>query len=80
MAMYPDVQQKAQAELDAVVGPDRLPELSDSSSLPYLNALIKELLRWHPALILGLPHSTLADDEYNGYFIPEGTLLIPNVW
>lgn len=78
--MYPDVQQKAQAELDAVVGPDRLPELSDSSSLPYLNALIKELLRWHPALILGLPHSTLADDEYNGHFIPAKTIVIANVW
>ena len=80
MAMYPDVQQKAQAELDAVVGPDRLPELSDCNSLPYLNALIKELLRWHPVVIVGLPHRTLADDEYKGYFIPAKTIVIANIW
>ncbi|TFK92043.1 cytochrome P450 [Polyporus arcularius HHB13444] len=80
MAMFPEVQKKAQAELDAVVGPDRLPEMSDRESLPYMNALVKEALRWQNVVPLGLVHRSMADDEYNGYFLPEGTLIFYNVW
>jgi cytochrome P450 len=47
MALYPEVQKKAQAEIDAVVGPHRLPDFEDRSSLPYINAIIKESLRCH---------------------------------
>ena len=47
MALYPEVQKKAQAEIDAVVGLNRLPEFEDRASLPYINAVVKELLRWH---------------------------------
>jgi cytochrome P450 len=47
MTLFPDVQKKAQAELDAVVGPDRLPSFADQDSLPYVGALVKEALRWH---------------------------------
>ena len=46
MAMYPAVQQKAQAEIDLVVGPSRLPDFGDRDSLPYINALMKESMRW----------------------------------
>jgi len=53
MAKYPEAQKKAQAELDAVVGPHRLPELSDRPSLHYVNALIKETLRWQLVTPLG---------------------------
>ena len=63
MALYPEVQKKAQAEIDAVVGPDRLPEFEDRPSLPYINAVIKELLRWHLVTPLGelfLPYSASA--------------------
>ncbi len=80
MAMFPEVQTKAQAELDAVVGPDRFPELGDRESLPYVNALCKEALRWQNVVPLGVVHRSMADDEYNGYFLPEGTLLLTNVW
>ncbi|OJT15145.1 O-methylsterigmatocystin oxidoreductase [Trametes pubescens] len=80
MALYPEVQKRAQAELDSVVGPHRLPEYGDSPDLVYVNALIKELLRWHLVLPLGVPHFTLEDDEFNGYFIPAGTALMTNVW
>ena len=55
MALYPDVLKKAQAELDAVVGPDRLPEFEDRASMPYINAVIKELLRWNLVTPLGEP-------------------------
>jgi len=52
MTNYPDVRAKAQAEIDAVVGPDRLPKCSDSANLPYVNAIISELLRWQPVVSL----------------------------
>lgn len=53
MVLYPDVQKKAQAEIDAVVGQDRLPTFTDRDSLPYVNALFKEVLRWHTSVPLG---------------------------
>jgi cytochrome P450 len=46
MALYPDAQQKAQEEIDQIVGRDRLPDFSDQGNLPYLNALCKEVVRW----------------------------------
>ncbi|KAI0693294.1 cytochrome P450 [Cerioporus squamosus] len=80
MACYPDVQKKAQAELDAVVGPSRLPDHSDRRDLPYINAMVKEALRWGPVLPFSLPHRSIEDMEYDGYFIPAGTTLVPNTW
>ncbi|TFK83551.1 cytochrome P450 [Polyporus arcularius HHB13444] len=80
MASYPDVQKKAQAELYTVVGPDRLPNHSDRPDLPYINAIIKEALRWGPVLPFSLPHQSIEDMEYDGYFIPSGTILTPNTW
>jgi cytochrome P450 len=47
--LYPEVQDRAQAELAEVIGHDRLPTLDDRPRLPYTNALVKEVLRWDPA-------------------------------
>jgi hypothetical protein len=47
MTLHPEVAEKARQELDAVVGNDRLPSFEDKLSLPYLDALIKEIFRWH---------------------------------
>ena len=97
MALYPEVQKKAQAEIDAVVGPNRLPDFHDRPSLPYINAVMKESLRWNLVLPLGkpfviiivvailtsfegLPHMSTIDDEYNGFYIPKGTLIMGNSW
>ena len=97
MALYPDVQKKAQAEIDAVVGPNRLPDFHDRSSLPYINAVVKESSRWNLVLPLGMPfviiiittiltssegipHMTTNDDEYDGYYIPKGTVVLGNGW
>lgn len=52
MCLYPEVQRKAQAELDQVLG-GRLPEFSDRASLPYINAVVKESNRWQLVLPLG---------------------------
>jgi len=53
MAMYLAIQKEAQAEIDAVVGPSRLPDFGDRSSLPYINALVKESMRWQSIVPLG---------------------------
>lgn len=80
MSLYPEVLRKAQAELDAVVGPNRLPDFEDRDALVYVNAIIKEALRWHVVTPLSVPHCTLEDDVFNGYFIPAGTTILPNIW
>ncbi|KIM62440.1 hypothetical protein SCLCIDRAFT_24975 [Scleroderma citrinum Foug A] len=80
MILFPGVQKKAQAELDAIIGPERLPTLSDRQSLPYMEALVKEVHRWHAVSRLGVPHRTSDDDIHNGYYIPKGSLIIPNIW
>ncbi|EDR10143.1 uncharacterized protein LACBIDRAFT_248415 [Laccaria bicolor S238N-H82] len=76
MAMYPEVLRKAQAEIDAVVGINRLPDFNDRPYLPYVNAIIKETMRWKLVLPLGFAHMATEDDEYDGYFIPKGTAVI----
>jgi cytochrome P450 len=53
MTLYPDVQRKAQAEIDQIVGNSRLPNFSDEGALPYVQAVLKEALRWHPVGPLG---------------------------
>jgi hypothetical protein len=40
---YPEIQKKAQAELDHVVGRNRLPTIEDEKNLPYCHAIIKEV-------------------------------------
>ncbi|KAG1753726.1 cytochrome P450 [Suillus paluster] len=80
MTLFPDAQKKAQAEIDAVVGPDRLPAFADRDSLPYTEALVKEVLRWNAVVPTAIPHRVTEDDIHNGYYIPKGSLIIPNVW
>ncbi|CCC10889.1 hypothetical protein SMACR_04120 [Sordaria macrospora] len=72
---------KAQAELDRVVGSDRLPTFEDMASLPYVTAIISETLRWRPVAVLGgTPHASIADDTYRGMFIPKGSTVIAPLW
>ncbi|KAI0796313.1 CyP450 monooxygenase [Irpex lacteus] len=80
MAMHPDIQKKAREELDLVVGPDRLPIYEDYESLPYIQAIFMECARWLPPAPISLPHRVTMDDYYGGYFIPEGTVVMANVW
>jgi len=53
MALYPEVQKKAQMEVDTVTGNNRLPNFSDRDALPYTNAIVKEAMRWQPVTPLG---------------------------
>jgi cytochrome P450 len=80
MLAYPETQARAHAELDAVVGRARLPTFADYTHLPYIRAMVKEILRWRPVAPLGTPHRCTEDDWYEGMFIPKGTICIPNAW
>lgn len=77
MTLHPEIQSKAQDELNTVIGPLRLPEFGDYELLPYIRAIILETLRWVPVLPLGVAHAASADDHYEGYFIPKGTTIVP---
>jgi cytochrome P450 len=80
MVLYPKAQKTAQEELDAVIGEDRLPTFEDCAQLPYVNALCKEIQRWRPVLPMAIAHVASHDDEYRGYFIPKGSLVVGNAW
>jgi cytochrome P450 len=80
MLKYPAALAKAQVELDAVIGSTRLPVFADRPHIAYLEAVVLEALRWVPALSMGLPHATTADDEYRGYLIPKNTTVLYNAW
>ena len=79
MLHNPAAMRKVQEELDRVVGQNRFPTFEDQASLPYLDAFIKELNRWQPIAPLAVPHAVTADDVYEGYFIPKGTTVVPNI-
>jgi cytochrome P450 len=53
MLRYPNIQKKAQDELDSVIGRERLPTFEDRPRLPFIDAVCKEILRWNPVTPLG---------------------------
>ncbi|XP_064859864.1 cytochrome P450 2U1 [Oncorhynchus nerka] len=80
MVVYPDIQERVQAEIDAVVGPDRVPSLTDKGSLPFTEATIMEVQRLTVVVPLAIPHMASETTEFRGYTIPKGTVIIPNLW
>ncbi|KAF7371344.1 Cytochrome P450 [Mycena sanguinolenta] len=86
MSLYPEVQAAAQKEIDTVVGTDRLPDISDRERLPYVNALCKEILRFHVSVPTAAPHRARDDFVYHRgegatpMLIPKDSLVIPNIW
>ncbi|KIW93064.1 uncharacterized protein Z519_06914 [Cladophialophora bantiana CBS 173.52] len=80
MTLNPHIMRKAQEEVDRVVGEDRLPTWEDEQNLPYLRAMIKELLRTRPPNKFGMQHYTTEDDWFKGYFIPKDTVVVLNWW
>ncbi|KAF2103859.1 cytochrome P450 [Rhizodiscina lignyota] len=80
MTLFPEVQRKAQEEIDRIVGTARLPTFEDRDNLRYVEAVVTEALRWHPVAPLAIPHLTEEDDIYDGYLLPKGSLIIANSW
>ncbi|CCM07045.1 uncharacterized protein FIBRA_09365 [Fibroporia radiculosa] len=73
MLLHPDKQKCAQMEIDCAVGQGRLPEFSDRPSLPYMDCVLSEVLRWNSGVPLG-------DIEYRGFRIPAGATILVNQW
>ncbi|KAF9230941.1 cytochrome P450 [Melanogaster broomeanus] len=80
MVLNPEVQDKANAQIDAVVGKHRIPTLDDRPSLTYIDAIMRETLRWNPIIPLSMPHAVVNDDVYDGYHIPKGATVLTNIW
>ncbi|KAF3776951.1 Flavonoid 3'-monooxygenase [Nymphaea thermarum] len=76
----PHIQKKVQAQLDSIVGRDRLVNESDIPNLTYLLAIVKETFRLHPPTPLSLPHIARESCQVAGYHIPKGAHLLVNVW
>lgn len=78
----PEKRAKARSELEQVIGQkdEVLLKESDISRLPYLQAVIKETFRLHPADPLLVPHRAEEDVEINGYIVPKDTNILVNVW
>lgn len=75
MAIHPEIQKKAQEEIDSIVESGRLPTFEDRPLLPYVEAIYREVLRFAPPLPIGVPHAVTEDDYYKGCFIPKGAFL-----
>ncbi|CCO35866.1 O-methylsterigmatocystin oxidoreductase Short=OMST oxidoreductase [Rhizoctonia solani AG-1 IB] len=80
MALYPRVQEKAQRELDMVLGSGVMPTIGDRDRLPYINNIVLEVLRWPPVLPTAIPHVCYEDDVYRGYSFVKGDIIFGNVW
>ncbi|KJA21663.1 hypothetical protein HYPSUDRAFT_687524 [Hypholoma sublateritium FD-334 SS-4] len=78
MTLFPDIQQRAKQEIDAVVGCEQLITYKDRLLLPYVEAVFREILRWRPVVPLSISHASTSDDVYNGYYIPKE--IVTNVW
>jgi cytochrome P450 len=77
--MFPEVQEKAQKEIDKVVG-DRVPIWEDMENVPYVRCLVKEVWRWRPPVALGHPHETTKEIAYQGCRLPKGARIHINAW
>ncbi|XP_068262403.1 cytochrome P450 2J2-like [Nyctibius grandis] len=79
MAIYPDIQARVQAEIDAVIGRVRQPALEDRSNMPYTNAVIHEVQRKSNIIPFSAPRMTVKDTVLEGFRIPKGTVLLTNL-
>jgi len=80
LVRHPHCMQRLQAELDAQFGMNGPVEEEEAAQLPYLQAVVKESLRFHIPTTLGLPHSNMEDATLGGYHIPAGTTVMANFW
>ncbi|KAN0082828.1 Cytochrome P450 [Tylopilus felleus] len=80
MVLHPAIQEKAHVQIDTEVGRDRLPAMKDRPLLPFIDAILRETLRYGPITPLSVAHAVVDDDMYGGFHIPKGATVITNVW
>ncbi|XP_063780142.1 cytochrome P450 2D20-like [Pseudophryne corroboree] len=79
MLLHPHIQEKVHEEIDRVIGRDKLPTTEDASNMPFTNAVIYEVQRYGNILPMALLHMTCRDTNIQGFDIPKGTTIIPNL-
>ncbi|KGL82603.1 Cytochrome P450 2J6, partial [Tinamus guttatus] len=79
MVVYPDIQEKVQKELDAVLDPSHLICYEDWKNLPYTNAVIHEIMRYGSIVLITIPRQAVKNTTMLGYQIPKGTVIVPNL-
>lgn len=80
LLLHPKAQDTAHQQIRHHLSSKRPVTLDDRPNLPYIDMIIRETLRWHPVLPLGLARCSVKEDVYKGYRIPKGTVVLPNVW
>ncbi|XP_032553464.1 cytochrome P450 2J6-like isoform X1 [Chiroxiphia lanceolata] len=79
MVIYPDIQEKVQKELDAVLGCSHAFCYEDRKKLPYTNAVVHEIQRYSNIILIALPRLSLKDTELLGYHVPKNTIILANI-
>ncbi|XP_009901822.1 cytochrome P450 2J6 [Dryobates pubescens] len=79
MVVYPDIQEKVQQELDAVLGRSHLMCYEDRKKLPYTNAVIHEIQRYGNIILIALPRQSVRDTQLLGYPVPKNTIILANI-
>ncbi|XP_047443999.1 cytochrome P450 2J4-like [Mugil cephalus] len=79
MIHYPDIQERVQAEIDAVIGSSRQPCMSDRENMPYTDAVIHEIQRMGNIIPLNVAHMANKDTTVDKYTIPKGTMILPTL-
>ncbi|XP_019355655.1 cytochrome P450 2U1 isoform X2 [Alligator mississippiensis] len=80
MSLYPEVQEKVHAEISAVIGPDQAPSLADKAKMPFTEATIMEVQRMTVVVPLSIPRMASKTAVLQGYTIPKGSVIVPNLW
>ncbi|XP_007089966.2 cytochrome P450 2J2 [Panthera tigris] len=79
LALYPEIQEKVQAEIDRVIGQSHIPSTAARESMPYTNAFIHEVQRMGNIIPLNVPREVIEDTTLAGYYLPKGTVIVTNL-
>ncbi|XP_021381195.1 cytochrome P450 2U1 [Lonchura striata] len=80
MSLYPEVQEKVHAEIEAVLGRDKVPSLAHKAQMPFTEATIMEVQRMTAVVPLSIPRMASETAVLQGYTIPKGSVIVPNLW
>ncbi|XP_062987894.1 cytochrome P450 2J6-like [Elgaria multicarinata webbii] len=76
---HPDIQDKVYKEIEDVFGSSHSICYQDIKKLPYTNAVIHEMQRSNYILLFGVPRQCAKDVNVNGYLIPKGAYILPDL-